>query len=201
MYTLESISHSARYLNTLPSNTNSTDAKQVFLTTWSEPAKSSSCSSVSGSSLAFSQNSWGEWIYSKIQRFVIVKKDSHTCTAVPVNTYGGYGVAKKGVTKSNHAIIYTGRTPPLHKPQEEAERGESGLLPRSIRVDAHPSKKLDTMSRIDFAKPHTISYDYKIEAFGQVNPSSMQHLLYQWRKVNNRDADLASFSVPGTILA
>lgn len=119
-----------------------------------------------------------------------MREDKRACVALPINTYGGHGVAKKNVTKSNHAIIYTGRDAPAPTPEEEATRGEMGLLPHAIRVEADSrTKKLDPMSRVDFAQPRTINHHWKVKSFGKVNQKSMHHLTIQWRDVTSRNVD------------
>lgn len=102
----------------------------------------------------------------------------------PIVTYGHQGVSKKGVNKSEHAIIHTGKKIPAALPQELPERGERGLLPQPIRVDPDdPEQKLDPMSRVDFAKVYTIQHNVKVRSLGKVNRTSMQPLLYQFKTV------------------
>lgn len=102
-------------------------------------------------------------------------------------TYGGKGVAKRGVTKSDHAVIFTGKSPPPETSAEKPARGEPGMRPRAIRVDVdHKFEQLDPMSRIDFGKPHTIHHNLKVRSFGKVNRESMLHLMYQFDAVWRR---------------
>ena len=102
-------------------------------------------------------------------------------------TYGGQGVSKPGVKKSDHAIIYTGRDAPHETTEEAAVRGEEGMRPGAIRVDVDTKgDKLDVMSRIDFGKPHTIHHNLKVRSFGKVNRDSRTHLIYQFDAVWDR---------------
>lgn len=99
-------------------------------------------------------------------------------------TYGGQGVSKKQVEKSQHAIIYTGKVAPGPSAEERPARGELGLLPQSIRVD--PDEKyhfLDPMSRVDFAKTYTIQHNIKVRSIGKVNRDSMSALQSQYKAV------------------
>lgn len=99
-------------------------------------------------------------------------------------TYNGQGVAKRGLTKSDHAIIFTGKEPPALDASEAPARGEIGMRQGAIRVDCDmPGAKLDRMSRIDFGKPHTIHHNLKTKSFGKVNRDSMANLLYQFQAV------------------
>lgn len=54
----------------------------------------------------------------------------------------------------------------------------------SIRVDPDEREdKLDSMSRIDFGKPHTIHHNLKVRPFGMVNNRWMIHLINQYQAV------------------
>jgi hypothetical protein len=153
---------------------------RVFLMLWSEPAGGGATSFTRG----IVQNEFGEPVFSKIRRFVVVRQGATSCTALPISTYGGQGVSKPGVTKSDHAIIYTGRREPQHLPKEEPERGERPMQPVSILVDPDSSKNvLDPLSRIDFRAVHTIQYNIKAKALGQVNRRSLEDLENQFRNV------------------
>lgn len=99
-------------------------------------------------------------------------------------TYNRQGVSKKGVVKSEHAIIHTGKHAPSPLETEFPKRGEQGLLPSPIRVDPdNPDDKLDSMSRLDFAKTYTIHHNVKVRSVGKVNRASMQALFNQFRAV------------------
>ena len=99
-------------------------------------------------------------------------------------TYGRRGVGKRGVNKSEHAIIYTGKRAPLPLPDEAPQRGERGMLPQSIRVDVDQNtEKLDLLSRLNFGKVYTIEDNVKVRSLGKVNRDSMQALLYQFKLV------------------
>ena len=99
-------------------------------------------------------------------------------------TYGGQGVGKLYVKKSDHAIIYSGRNPPASMSSERPARGELGMRSYAIRVDPDKrDEKLDPMSRIDFGKMHTIHHNLKVRPFGMVNDNSISHLLSQFEAV------------------
>lgn len=98
----------------------------------------------------------------------------------PILTYQGQGVARKGVCKSDHAIIHTTKEPPAPTLQEAPSRGESGMMSRSIRVDVDvKTDKLDEMSRVNFGKHYTIEHKAKVKSLGKVNRDSLQPLLSQ----------------------
>ncbi|KAK0861021.1 hypothetical protein LTR87_017118 [Friedmanniomyces endolithicus] len=126
----------------------------------------------------------GERVYSKVRKFVIIREGRDFCTALPVVSYGARGVSKFGVTKFEHGIIYTGSAVPEPLPAERPNRGERAMNATAIRVtpDAQ-GMKLDEMSRIDYAKVHTIEHNLKVAAVGVVHPASMEALITQFRSV------------------
>lgn len=102
----------------------------------------------------------------------------------PIGTYGGRGVAKRGVNKSEHAIVHTGRIAPEPRHNEIAPPDEVGLLPEAIRINVDDrTEKLDPMSRLNLGKLYTIEHYVKVRSFGHVHPSSMQPLTSQFQKV------------------
>ncbi|KAK5123697.1 hypothetical protein LTR85_002333 [Meristemomyces frigidus] len=167
---------------------------KVFHALWSEPGDSRTV--VTGK--AWTQNKFGEWVYSKVRRFVVVRANSFECLAVPITSYGGQGVYKKGVKKADHAIIYTGRHPPAPHPREQPTiAGEAGMQPFPVRVDPDlRDTKLDEMSRIDLSRPHIIQHYQKVKSFGKVNRDSMVHLVTQYHSVSTDESSLSSLRVP-----
>lgn len=155
---------------------------KVFMVLWSEPAGQTLVTAgVSARRPGTAEGRYGEMVFSKVRRFVVIREASTYCSALPIATYGTQGVGKANVTKSEHAIIYTGRAPPAPLPSEEPVRGEVGMRPDSIRVDPDDREdKLDPRSRIDFGKVHTIQHNIKVKSYGKVNDRSMQALIQQF---------------------
>lgn len=153
---------------------------RVFFVLWSEPAGGRATSFTRGTVL----NAFGERVFSKIRRFVVVRQGATSCTALRISTYGGQGVAKRGITKSHHGIIYTGRHVQQHHPSETPARRESPMQPVSILVDPDSSNNvLDPMSRINFFEVHTVQYNVKAKPLGKVNSRSLAALEQQFRNV------------------
>ena len=93
-------------------------------------------------------------------------------------------MAKKGVRKCEHAIIFTGKNAPSPHAKERPTREERGLLPQPIRIDSDdPDQKLDATSRIDFGKVYTIEHNVKVCSMGKVNRLSEGPLLLQLKVV------------------
>lgn len=129
-------------------------------------------------------NSYGQRIYTKARRFVVVRTGGRSCLVVPMTTYDGQGVAKLQVKKSDHCIAYSGATPPSLGPGELAEPPEMGMQAFPIRIDPDDRQaRLDPMSRIDFSKPLSVDFYVEVKNFGMVNPKSMAPLVSQFRNV------------------
>jgi hypothetical protein len=125
----------------------------------------------------------------KIGTFVVIREGIDRCEVLTIDTYGGQGVAQRGVKKSEHAIIHTGRTTPRARHNELPKAGETGMQPIPIRVNPdNPTDKLDPMSRIHFVGITTVEHNVKVKALGFVNPTSIGALNTQFREVCNAPA-------------
>ncbi|KAK0887687.1 hypothetical protein LTR02_016998 [Friedmanniomyces endolithicus] len=115
----------------------------------------------------------GERVYSKVRKFVIIREvtahEASVSSASPSLSTGS----------STRALPYQS-----HSPAERPNRGERAMNATAIRVtpDAQ-GMKLDEMSRIDYAKVHTIEHNLKVAAVGVVHPASMEALITQFRSV------------------
>ncbi|OQN98511.1 hypothetical protein B0A48_15772 [Cryoendolithus antarcticus] len=165
---------------------------RVFMTLWPEPAGENGSRITSllppNQGRDVYLGSFGERFHTKVRRFVIIRASEKHCSALPISTYNERGVGKPGVKKSDHAIIHTTRTCPDPLPSERPVRGEEGMRPESIRVDPDDrAGKLDSMSRIDFAKVHTVHHNVKAKSFGVVHEKSLRPLLHQFNNVWQKD--------------
>ncbi|KAM0718565.1 hypothetical protein Q7P37_005635 [Cladosporium fusiforme] len=166
---------------------------RVFLVLWSEPAGSSkgSTSSKHGGSWYSTPlepgvvlNQFGERVFSKVRRFVVVREGKGFCTAVPIVSYGGRGVAKRGVVKADHCIVFTGKPAPGPQQSERPGPSEDGMQPVPIRVDPDlPINTLDKMSRLNLASVSTVHDNLKAKPFGRVNQDSLRDLMLQFSNV------------------
>ena len=168
---------------------------RVFAILWVEPAGESS-TQVTNLEAGTTTGRFGESVFSKVRRFVVIREGDKYCSALPITSYGHRGVGKPGVNKSEHSIIYTTKHPPDPLPTELPVRGEDGMRPNPIRVDTDdPIDKLDSLSRIDYGKVHTIQHNIKVKPFGKVNPKSMFALTNQfgnvWRALPTGQASIS----------
>lgn len=161
---------------------------RVFLVLWSEPAgaggNDGTVYTAGGGTTVWEEgvtlNQFQERVFSKVRRFVVIREGRDYCNALPISTYGGRGVAKFGVVKSEHCIIFTGKTPPNPTAQERQQRDEEGMRPVPIRVDPDtPVNTLDVMSRLNLVSIMTVQHNIKVKPFGTINERSVDALMMQ----------------------
>jgi len=118
----------------------------------------------------------GEYIFSSIRRYVIVKARPHNyyCWAVPINSYGKRGLSKKKFHENErraHAIIHTKGIQP------KRIQGEKAFTKKVIQVDPENSGDiLETASRIHFGKVQSIEWNVKVKDCGRVTGNSLRNL-------------------------
>lgn len=153
---------------------------RVFVVLWTEPAGNNATQVTKGTV----RNHLGELVFSKIRRFVVIREGRGYCSALPIATYSGQGVGKYGVVKSDHAIIYTGKTVPQPMQSELPSRREAGMRPVPIRVDPDTrDDRLDPVSRVDLRAVHTVHHNIKAKNLGCVNTQSLGHLQAMFQNV------------------
>ncbi|KAL2001585.1 hypothetical protein VTN02DRAFT_1564 [Thermoascus thermophilus] len=139
---------------------------RVFAMVWHENFSDSGTQA--SQRVIFARGKFGEPIYSSIRRMVVVREQKGSAWCIPISTYSGKGLAKPGVDVSTHAIIHMKGT----KPARQA--AEPPMTKEPIAVEpASPDQKLDPMSRINFAKVHTIEHNVKVLPVGRVSDESM----------------------------
>ena len=163
---------------------------RVFLTLWAEPAPPATGDRWYPGTVI---NHLGERVFSKVRRFLVIREGDNYCNALAINTYSGRGVAKRGIDKSEHVIIFTGSTAPLPTAGESPSKGEAGMRPIPIQVDCDLDERLDPMSRLDLGGVTTVWHNIKVKPLGSVNQKSMHALRTQYAAVQNSpDADASS---------
>ncbi|OCK85582.1 hypothetical protein K432DRAFT_286426, partial [Lepidopterella palustris CBS 459.81] len=140
---------------------------RVFKVLWPELASDKAEGITTASQKWATDKKFGEAIFVKIRWFVVVREGHNACSCLPIQTYGGRGVADK--IKSHHAIIYTGSTPP--EPLTEERPRHHWELPLGHPIRVVPTKiweKLDPISRVNFQKIYTVEHNVKVSDFGRV---------------------------------
>jgi hypothetical protein len=128
----------------------------------------------------YTKVNYGELVFSKIRRFVVIRERNYSCLCLPLSTYSGQGAAKSDVRAQDHAAAYAvgyaganpeGR-PKLH-PLEKLN-----MQPFPIIVE-EPDERIDPMTRINFGQVFTIQHNLKIARIGRI-PKSHFALLDQY---------------------
>lgn len=159
---------------------------KVFSVLWSGPAGETRSSPAAQWEPGVVDDPYGEKIHSEIRTFVVIREGRTYCNALPISTYEGLGVAKRGVKKSEHVPIYTGRNPPTPSLRELPYFGEHGMKAHPIRVKPHSmDEPLDPMSRLDLAGVETIFHKLKVKPRGKVKRTSLHALKTQYAEVQN----------------
>nr|OQO31298.1 hypothetical protein B0A51_03276 [Rachicladosporium sp. CCFEE 5018] len=121
---------------------------------------------------------------------VSVYAAEHFCGAIRITSYGGQGVSKPGVTKSDHCIVYTTEEPPERTPAEAPDmlQDEQPMQPYAIRIDPHPDAGwgLHALSRLDLADEQRVEYYFRVKNLGKVNRASMPYLETQLKTVREQ---------------
>ena len=153
---------------------------------WTEATRADEGDSGYGSTLSGPSDHLEKPLMDARRRFVVVEASRDFCRALPITTYTGLGVAKAGVVKSDHAIIYTGARPPEPQDNERPrrDRRETGmrLVPIRVRLDS-ADYKLDPMSRVNFRDVHEIPHEARVRSLGRVSRQSIDALLSQYSNV------------------
>ena len=139
---------------------------------------------------------FGEEIFSHIRRMVVVKEfhGQAICMSVstsvfkrltdilhrPINTYGGKGVSKPGMSKEDreaHAIIYTTDSKPVFI---SAEKGMMSKKPIVV-VPSSPDQRLTRESRLNFARCYSVDWNVKVMDVGTIASNSLPWVISYYR--------------------
>ncbi|KJX94098.1 hypothetical protein TI39_contig4218g00004 [Zymoseptoria brevis] len=169
---------------------------RVFMVLWAEPAGENATTNVPAferpDSSLIPARFKGEMVYSKVRRFVVIREADDHCNVIPIVSYGGQGVGKRGVKKSDHAIIHTTTDPPRELAGERPGPRENGMRsPIRIVSDNVVTIRLDEQSRLNYSKVSSIPHNVKVKPVGVVHPNSMRRLRSDfddvWRGQGRRD--------------
>jgi hypothetical protein len=123
----------------------------------------------------------------KVSRFVVIREGRHYCNVIPITDYGGQGVSRSHLVKSDHCIVYTGALAPMPMRSELPGRREGSMRNRPVRMDPdRPENGLDPMCRLNLASVTTVQHNIKTKSYGKISESSMQDLMAQFEDVWNQ---------------
>ncbi|KAH8762311.1 hypothetical protein F5882DRAFT_522842 [Hyaloscypha sp. PMI_1271] len=150
---------------------------RVFKVLWAEPTGVDGM----GSGLSSETSSFtGREMVAKIRRFMIIKPMEGHCICLPILTYSGQGVRKRGVHAQHHAIIYSGKKPVAFRGEKE-----KGLEMRSIKFSPdNPRYRLDDASRLNYAKIYTVEYNARVWFIGKIHADSEWQVRTDYNRVN-----------------
>ncbi|KAL1638748.1 hypothetical protein SLS58_008672 [Diplodia intermedia] len=161
---------------------------KVFKVLWPEPAGNAQ------SGVTFVTGAYNEPIYNKIRWFVVIREGRDCCTCLSIQTYNRQGVAKPGVDKAEHSVVFTGSYAP-EIPEWEDPGGE--MLQAIPVVATDPTQaKMDAMSRLNYAKPYTVEHNVKSLDFGEVAPDWINTMRQNFLSVLQREAHGPQSSSP-----
>nr|OQO30899.1 hypothetical protein B0A51_03182 [Rachicladosporium sp. CCFEE 5018] len=145
---------------------------------------------MSNSSRSMSVDSFGQQLMSKKRAMISIHAEANFCRAVPITSYGGQGVSKDGVIKSDHCIVYTTDEPPerTHAEAPNMLEDEEPMQPYAIRIDPDPAARwgLHDLSRLNLADECRVEYYYRVKNLGKVNGASMPSLETQIKTVREQ---------------
>jgi len=103
-------------------------------------------------------------------RFVVLKSYTTYSVCLRISTYSGQATTKAGVVAEHHAaIVPVGGSITPHK------NGE--IMDRKIElVVENSSITIDSMSRVNFAKPYTVEHNVKVRNVGRLVGESVGRL-------------------------
>jgi hypothetical protein len=123
---------------------------RVFMALWAEP------------------RGFTEGAFIEVARFAVVRPKPTFSVCLRISTYSGQATTKFGIASRDHAaIIPAGGAFVSHPKGEQLDKG-----PIEVKVE-NPEVTIDTMSRINFAKPYTVEHNIKVRNIGRVVGSSV----------------------------
>jgi hypothetical protein len=117
---------------------------------------------------------YGEKVYSKVRRFVVVREGDRSCTCLPVTTYDGAGPQKSGISLGDHGFIYSHRVP----------KRVEGMRSRALKLNLSRSvAPMREPSLVNYAKVYTVETNVKVKDIGILDAHSKDILRHYFRKV------------------
>ncbi|KAF8853414.1 hypothetical protein BDZ45DRAFT_694311 [Acephala macrosclerotiorum] len=158
---------------------------RVFKVLWSEPTNVTEDIDFDEEQVG-GRVAYDEYVYTTVRRFVVIRTFSGHSQCLPILTYGGQGVLKRGIHAETHAQIYSSHKPP----RVSYEEMEKGLTRKPIRIRPESqSENLDPMSRLNYAKIYTIEHNIKVLSVGRVTNTDGQTLVNDFDDIHRPLAD------------
>lgn len=158
---------------------------RVFKTLWTDPAGPENDSENSQfMSTARYKVAHGEYVYSKIRRFIVVARHDRSCQCLPVTTYDGKGYKKRNIKLEEHGLIYVGNPPPL----------VPGIFMEPLLIkDA--VEDLD-LSYINYGRSYCVDTNVKVKNVGVLDEPSRKLLRKYYASIHTLSEDEESPGPP-----
>jgi hypothetical protein len=154
---------------------------RVFSTLWTDPVGINTTASKESLSYV-SEVGYNERVYAKIRRFVVVRFGDRSCTCLPLTTYNGKGLAKKGLRIEEHGLIYSSDRP------SDTLRLKIEAVKMALAKGAGHLKK---NTYINYGRVYTVETNVKVKDVGQIETAFKYDLLRNYRQI------FAGISDPG----
>jgi len=140
---------------------------RVFQTLWTDPWTSTTNEGNQTFQSRISVVAFNQKVHSKVRRFVVVRQGDRFCTCLPVTSYDGRGLRKKGIHIQEHGFIYSHDVPSF----------VSGISKEPLRVLlSDDSTRLGDKSLVNYAKPYTVETNVKVKNVGQLDEKSRKKI-------------------------
>jgi len=141
---------------------------RVFKTLWTEPAGETATDT---DKEYYRPVGYGQLSFTKMRRFVVIRKRLHSCLCLAISTYGGQGSTKKDSRSEDHAVVYASKDPPPLTALDEQFTKE----PIPVILEEN-SESIDPKSVIDFGRVYTVEHNVKVSNVGRVAKSDKKRL-------------------------
>ena len=122
---------------------------------------------------------YGEKVFTKIRRFVVVRQGDRSVSCLPVTSYNGDAINKKGIRREEHGFICSRPTPPKPLP---------GMLPEALQVClSKGAPSLSDSSLVNYGKTYNVETNVKVKDIGELDSASKRILRRYWKQVLSDD--------------
>jgi hypothetical protein len=156
---------------------------RVFAMLWTEPTGDKTDSG----SLFISTIVFGERVYSKIRRFVVIKEGTRDCQCLPLSTFGGLGTKKPGLKQSDYAAVYEAGRDGYRRGRRAPTFPDEPGLKKALAIFLEAKEPIHQMSRINFRKVYTIEHNVKAKKIGRIVDDDLDRFKHYFRQVYLND--------------
>jgi hypothetical protein len=125
---------------------------RVFATLWTEPPGGNSGKD---NDSIVTDVSYATKVYLKIRRFIVVEERDESAICLPVTSYNGKGLTKRGVRRSDHGFIYV-----KNKPEKV-----DGMKSEPLKLDLSrgDATRIIDPTYVNYGKRYTVETNVKVK--------------------------------------